>query len=67
MKKVKIMTTVYGTPGCLKNDFEYRKDGRIIVVKKDTKILVDIHRHIALIGDDHCQLIPEDYQVSYLN
>lgn len=41
----------------------YNKDGQEILVLKDTPILVDVSRGVALISEDHVDVYPTEYRI----
>lgn len=50
-------------PAVLTIDISYKKNGVIISVKKDTRILVDTIENIALIENDHVDISIEEYEI----
>lgn len=48
-------------------DIEYSKDGSMIIVGKDTHILVDRVKNVALILGTHVDVDPNEYRVIYFN
>lgn len=59
-KKPKSVPTVCAY---LKEEITYQKDGRNIVVPKNTTISVDTNKSVALVNGDHVDIFPEEYQI----
>ena len=45
----------------------YKKDGEDVQVMVGTEIVVDTDKSIALIGDDHVDVMQHEYSILFLN